>query len=339
LTNSVLRTIIGGMEPVDVLVVTAVPEAFAAMLDAGGGASAWTTEGPTAFQDIEAAGGGNLRVAVAPAMGMVGGIPVGQEQALIAEYEARCLARCGVCAGKRGDVALGDVIVADRLWKYDEWIRKFEVATGKRMDHEQGDIELYRLHPPAWKQAAERFEVDANAAWLTLRPRSYEAQGDWILERVLRGADPLADADCKTKCADWDKVLARLWKKELLEDGTLTLTAAGRKHVGRVLLLNRGELPEVKPLKVHVGPIASVMRDDEVFALLSDSVHNLLGVKMASAEIWDDASELSYSVVTMGVMDYADADESICFKSFAARASAEVLLAFVRLHVPPRVKE
>lgn len=38
---------------------------------------------------------------------------------LVTTYRPRCLTRCGVCAGRRGDVNLGHVIVADRLWTYD----------------------------------------------------------------------------------------------------------------------------------------------------------------------------------------------------------------------------
>src|SRR5262249_35850478 len=147
------------------------------------------------------------------------------------DYDVRCLAMCGVCAGRRGDVALGDVIIADRVWQYDAGKRKAETVDGKPVVDEQQDIEMYRLHPPAWKQAAERFTIDPKAKWLDLRPRSYEEQGDWILERVLRGADPVADADSKTLCADFDKALARLWKKGLLADGTLDLTETGRKHI------------------------------------------------------------------------------------------------------------
>ena len=45
---------------------------------------------------------------------------------------------------------------------------------------------------------------------------------------------------------------------------------------------------------------------------------------------------LEYSVVMKAVMDYADADKSDNFKKFAARASAECLLAFMKQHVPPR---
>src|SRR5262249_13893777 len=156
---------------------------------------------------------------------------VGAAAQLVPEHKVRCLAMCGVCAGRRGDVALGDVIIADRMWTYDTGKLRVEVGEdGQRVEKEQGDIEMFRLEPSAWKHDAERFTVDPEAPWLALRPRSYETQGDWILERVLHGADPVSDAESTTNCADLDKVLARLWKKKLLEDGTLALTEAGKKH-------------------------------------------------------------------------------------------------------------
>jgi nucleoside phosphorylase len=74
---------------------------------------------------------------------------------------------CGVCAARRGEVALGDVIIADRMWTYDTGKSKVEVgADGGRIEKERGDMEMYRLAPPAWKQDAERFAVDPGAAWL-----------------------------------------------------------------------------------------------------------------------------------------------------------------------------
>jgi nucleoside phosphorylase/tetratricopeptide (TPR) repeat protein len=332
----------------DVLIVTAVPEEYAAVLAAGGGEAAWSTwEASTgvtvATQNFDVPGG-VLHVGVTQALGMGAAQAVIAAAELIKQHDVQCLAMCGVCAGRRGDVALGDVIIADRVWQYGAGKRKAETVAGQRVVKEEDDIEMYRLHPPVWKQAAERFQVDREAGWLKRRPRSYEAQGEWLLERVLRGADPVTDAQSTVMCPDFDKAIERLWKKGWLADGTTELTEEGRKHIQRVRLLNRGKLPEDRPLAVHVGPIASgsqVMADDEVFARLSASVRKVLGVEMEAAAIgalgW--AKGLPYSVVMKAVMDHADADKSDNFKAFAARASAEVLLAFVRENVPPRVKQ
>jgi Phosphorylase superfamily len=248
----------------DVLIVTAVAEEHAAVL----AVETATHEGVT-LQDFEGEGGALLRVAVVQALGMGGAQAAIASAGLVEKLGVRCLAMCGVCAGRRGDVALGDVIIADRVWEYGAGKRKAEGAGEARVVREEEDVEMFRLHPPAWKLAAERFAVDPGAGWLAERPRSYEAQGDWVLERVLAGVDPVTAADSKAMCADLDKVLARLWKKKLLKKDTLTLTAAGRHHIEQVLLVHRRGLPEAMPFKVHVGPIASgrqVMQDDEVFA-------------------------------------------------------------------------
>lgn len=333
------------MDRIDVLIVTAVAEEYTAVLAAGGGEQAWSpwraSTGLTVASREFAVKDGVLRVAVTQALGMGGAAAVAAAADLLRQHEVRCLAMCGVCAGKRGDVALGDVIIADRVWQYGAGKRKVEVIGGQEVVKEEEDIEMYRLHPPAWKQSAERFVVDPGAAWLADRPRSWEAQGDWILERVLRGADPVTDAESKTKCADFDKALSRLWKKGLLADGTLELTGAGKGHIRRVLLLNRGALPEQKPFEKHVGPMASggaVAADGKTFGRLEGSVRKVLGLEMEAAaiEMLAYMNGLPFSIVMKGVMDHADPDKSDNFKTFAARASAEVLLAFVQQHVPPR---
>src|SRR5262249_46309409 len=84
-----------------------------------------------------------------------------------------------------------------------------------------------------------------------------------------------------------------------------------------------------------------VMQDDEIFARLSASVRKVLGVEMEAAAVGALAytAELEYSVVMKAIMDHADADKSDNFKPFAARASAECLLAFVKQHVPPRATQ
>jgi nucleoside phosphorylase len=327
-------------ERLDVLIVTAVKDEWEAVRKVDAANGAWALR--TASTGLEMAvrsfsvTGGALRFGVTQALGMGGPEAVIAVAQLIPEHSVRCLAMCGVCAGRRGESELGDVIIADRLWQYDTGSREAR-ADGP---HEQGDIEMYRIAPPEWKQAAERFEIDQTAAWLGLRPQTYEAQGNWILERRLKDVDPTSEPDAETRCANFDKTLERLWRMGFLESGTLDLTETGKKHIQKVLLVNGKKLPRPKTLKALVGPIASgnrLMKDSEIFARLSETVRKVLGVEMEAAAVGalGHARRLPFLVVMKAVMDHADEDKSDNFKPFAARASAECLVAFLRQNLPP----
>ena len=220
---------------------------------------------------------------------------------------------------------LGDVIIADRLWEYDTGKLRVKVVEGERREHEQTDMEMYLLRPE-WKRAAKRFKIDRGAAWLSLRPRSCQAQGDWILDRLHRGKDPRKDPERVRKCVDFDEALKRLWNKKLLQKGKLALTDKGRQYISKLLLLNLDELPEQEPFSTFVGPIASgsrVIEDKRIFARLAKPVRKVLGMEMEAAAIGAlaYARRLDYSIVMKGVMDHADPDKSDNFKPFAARAS------------------
>ncbi|WP_437916535.1 hypothetical protein WME73_18420 [Sorangium sp. So ce302] len=336
------------VERIDVLIVTAVKDEWDAVLAVDTGAvqgSTWERRGPLNRPEVRARSftvdGGELRLAVVQAYGMGGVGAVSAASWLLDGLNVRCLAMCGVCAGRRGYVELGDVIIADRMWTYDTGKLKVEIVEGQRVEQQKGDIEMYRLHPPDWKHKAERFVYDPEASWLSLRPRSYEAQGDWVLERLVAGADPISDPERDAKCADFERVVEQLWKKSLLKDGTLTLTDAGEKHVRRKLILGRGKLPDCRPFKVHVGPVASgseVVEDPDIFERLSTPMRKVLGLEMEIAAIGTLGYErqLEGVVAMKGVMDHADSDKSDNMKAFAARASAECLIAFLRANLPPR---
>lgn len=112
------------MDRIDVLIVTAVPEEYAAVTAVDTGAvrgTTWQTPDgqPYAVREFEAAGG-VLRIAVTQALGMGGAHAAIASTDLIKQHNVQCLAMCGVCAGKRGDIALGDVIIADRVWPADK---------------------------------------------------------------------------------------------------------------------------------------------------------------------------------------------------------------------------
>ena len=62
---------------------------------------------------------GPLRIAAAWAGEMGESAAATRAATLIDQLSPNYLAMCGICAGKRGDTFLGDVIVADRVFSYD----------------------------------------------------------------------------------------------------------------------------------------------------------------------------------------------------------------------------
>ena len=333
---------------VDALLLTATKDEHDALLEVRTGAwpgSAWERRpGPMGFEvalrTFEAKDGRPMRVAASRAaeMGQVAATSAGSQ--LIARSSPRCMAMSGVCAGRRGEVELGDVIFAERLWSYDIGKRRVELIEGERVERVQGDLTTYQLRP-AWKQQAENFVLDPAEArpWLATRPLAYEAQEDWLLERVAAQENPQGHPDRHARCPDYGEVVERLWEKKLLEEGTLVLTRAGSERAARLRILYPDGLPAPRPFRVHVGPIASgnmVVEDANVFRTLSASMRKVLGLEMEASAIGALARDHElWMIVAKGVMDFADAEKNDHFKHFAARASAECLLAFLRENLPP----
>jgi nucleoside phosphorylase len=271
----------------------------------------------------------------------MGGIATANAAApLVHEYRPRCLAMCGVCAGQRGKTALGDVIIADRLWTYDtgSTVLERDDATGQDVARFKADPFQYQLSA-VWRQRAESFRPDKGAQWLTQRPRSHEDQANWLLARLAAGESPTGD-ERELYCRDYPEIVRSLWKDHLLEDGEVRLSQAGRKHVDTLRAQYPDGLPEPAPFKVHVGPIGTgtaLVRDDAIFDKLSERMRKILGLEMEAAAIGAIAAlhDVGRMIVMKGVMDFADRKKSDNFKAFAARASAECLVAFLRDNLAP----
>jgi nucleoside phosphorylase len=344
-----------GRDIVDALIVTAVREECDAVLTVETGAvrgSEWEPRAASTelelFIRVFQATGGTLRIAVTRAFDLGLQYAVMAAAPLLGQYPGiRCLAMCGVCAGRRGDVNLGDVIIADRTWPYDSGKLKVTYDDrGTRIERLQGDMQLYRIEPPGWKQLAERFKPDPESAWIAERPRSYEAQGQWLLERLVKEQSPAQHTDRNTMCPDYHQVVKQLWKVKWLEDGYLNLTEAGRRYIERLLILHPAGPPEAEPFKVAMGPIASgapVLEDPGIFDRLAteSGMRKVLGLEMETSAILSLAylQRLPFAVVMKGVMDHADIFKRDNMKAFAAKASAECLIAFLRKNLPPAIEE
>jgi tetratricopeptide (TPR) repeat protein/nucleoside phosphorylase len=319
----------GAPERVDVVILTALKAEYDAVLQVDTGAvpgSTWERRpGPTgtevAFRAFGAVGGSVLHVAVTRALEMGAMSAVSAVAPLVDAYAPRCLAICGVCAGRKGRVELGDVIFADTLWGFE---------SGRQI--------VYSLDPK-WRQRAEFFSPDPSSPWLLERPRSYAIQADWVLERLLRGEDPREHPERKQRCADFPQVLQRLRETGHITGTPPELTATGREYIQQKLYEYPDGLPEPR-FRVHIGPIATidvVMRSESIFNELSARDHRVLGLEMEAAAIvaFAHLRRLEYTLVVKGVMDFADREKHDNFKPFAARASAECLLAFLRESLEP----
>ena len=245
-----------------------------------------------------------LKIALARSATM-GGTPTAiTASRLITELTPQCLAMCGICAGRRGKVSLGDVIVADRVYKYDSGKT---TAEGTLLQ----DITTYNLDP-RWKQAAENLPVTTLTGTLGPRPVSSEHQTFWILKQLHDPTytQPLTGhPERKERCPDWTRSIQQLEGQGLIDVSDLALTDKGRQHIQKLLNLYPDGLEDA-PFAIHVGPLACgdrVIEDDTIFAKLETAVRGVLGLEMEGAAIGLVAEQMGISlIVVKSVCDFAD---------------------------------
>jgi nucleoside phosphorylase len=257
-------------------------------------------------------------------------------------YRPKCIAMCGVCAGRPGWTKLGDVIIGDQVWRYD---------MGERINHSPNaaprylyDVDLFSLSP-RWLAEVQRAAVDwrdwpGDAEWLAARPRSRDLQALWVLQQIAEGKDPLCDPERDRMCSDWTPVIELLEERGYLDAGTLT--DAGRRHLTSTLYKYRRELPAVEPWVIEVGAIGTgscLVRDVDIWNQLQQTKRLVHGLDMEGSVIGHRAwtAALPFLVVK-GVMDHGLSERHRGARPFAARAAAEVLVRLLRRLVEPSVR-
>lgn len=335
----------------DVLVLTALQDELDAVLRLGEGVeTSWQTtrdaDGFAYHTKFVSAERGTLSVAAAWIGEMGPSAAAARATALVKELDPACLAMCGICAGKRGETALGDVIVASQIYAYDR---------GKLVARDEGhpapdfyhDLTTYNLER-RWAMDAAYLarNIDVFRQFVGPKPLPLRTQLRWLLHTLIaceRGEiqSPKDHPDRKIRCPDWPKVVAKARTEGLviLERGQLLLTDKGRDEVLEDELLHPDGLPDEPPLRVHVGPMAtgSVVREDPlIFERLARHVRKTIGVEMEAAAIGHVAAYLGRpSLIVKAVSDHADHDKDDSFRAFACHASAAWLFMFLHQHVKP----
>ena len=338
---------------VDVVIMTAIPLEFDAVRAVDAGAipgSTWepgrSPSGlPVAYRSFTAANGRPLRVVVAVAADMGATAVTNALLPLVEQLQPRCVAMCGVCAGRRGKVQLGDVIAADRLYYHD--------ASKQLPDEIQQDLMTFNLRDD-WKAALRAFqpaEYFRGEAWLRGRP----LPAAWREHRALLAlrdgsSEPWKVFEPPLKDGEWQAIVAELRKRQLLAPTGRELTDEGRRLLDDLLFDHMGQLPDLSPwgallpFQLHVAPMgtgARVVEDEKIWSFISSTMRKTLGLEMEAAAVGELAhrqhQQHLQAVVMKGVMDFADHGRDDHFKEFAARAAAECLLWFLRGHIATEV--
>ena len=326
------------MEPVDVLVVAALPEEFEAAREAasardanGRGVALWEQrdlDGSLPYVFGEYRIDGMLRFAVALARPThMGGRTTGPFAAtLVDRLHPASVAMCGVCAGNPASTALGDVVVGAPVYEWDEGRHSASSFEG---DHRQFPLS------PRWLRAAQDFDPVSLASYG--EASEHEALL-WFLEQLYRGQQPRKHPALSQyfPSGTWQPRLARLEEQGLIRrepTGEAVLTSDGSDHVQR-RLYDDVEGPQRLPFRVLAAPMASgsaVIADpDEWGRLKAMGVRRITAIEMEAATIATVAHDRGLPwIVAKGVMDHADTKKDDRYKKFAARASAQVLFALL----------
>ncbi|MBS2039159.1 hypothetical protein JST97_29520 [bacterium] len=332
----------------DVLVICALPDELDALRKvASGGEGSWTkyidSSGfPYYWKELPHADAkSTYSVAAAQASSMGGDSTANAATRLCMELKPRCLAMCGICAGDKSSVRLGDVVCADRVYRFDY---------GKLIADEKGetflhDITTYNLKP-SWKQAAENYGTHWAQGLQKMRPVPLEDQLNWFLLQTAKdnlSVEQLYASRGRSKrCPDWNLVLEKLLKNRWIKRDLSSVTKSGLAAGLRMLTQSpEGYKKQDLPVKVAVGAMGTsnnVREDRELFSRLKRAgVRKTIAVEMESCAIGLVAANenIEYQIAAKAVSDYGDPEKDDAFREFSCRSSATFLLDFLTHNLPP----
>lgn len=327
------------MDRVDVLVIAALSEEFDAAkvaglvgTPAGPGVLQWEQrdlDGVPPFLWGEYRVDGKTRFTIALARPtQMGGRATGPFAASLADrLRPEALAMCGVCAGNPTDTALGDVVVGEPVYEWDEGKHS---ASGFEGDQRQIPMD------PRWLRAAQEFTPTGLSSF---GDASEDEASFWFLEQLHRGQQPRRHAALDAYFPNggaWQRCLVELEKQGLIRrkpTGEAVLTRDGSSLVKR-RLYDDVDGPQQLPFRVLAAPMASgsaVIADPGIWGRLKAmGMRKITAVEMEAATIATVAYDRKLTwLVAKGVMDHADTKKDDRYKQFAARASAQVMFGLL----------
>ena len=126
------------------------------------------------YNDFPRLDGTPIRVVLARTPDQRGVATAGIASPLIEYYRPYCLAMSGVCAGRPGEVNLGDVVIADTVWAYDHGA--VILTQGSPQPYFHSEVVTSRMDPD-WRLKAEKFQCVLPNELLAARPQPSTRDG------------------------------------------------------------------------------------------------------------------------------------------------------------------
>ena len=330
---------------VDVLILTAVQDELHAVLELGDGwIESRDVEGFRLYtREFITSRGQPFTIATAW-IGEMGKQPAAiRGKQLLDELHPTCLAMCGVCAGYRQEVALGDIIVADQIWAMDEGKHVVEHGKPEVFYHALRTFDLqvnWKMDATFWAREFDTSVLQAK------RPPTRDSQMRWILHTLYlhetKGtAAPMNHPERAQACPAWTELCRQAQMHEWIvrKGASLALTDLGRDKVEADFVDYPDGLPPEPALRVHIGAIATVSaveKNPKLFDGLRMHVRNTIGVEMEGSAIGDLARRFDKrALLVKAVQDFADGTKDDSFRQFACEAAANFLLTFLEKHFDP----
>lgn len=274
------------------------------------------------------------RFALVRAGGMREGEMSAIGQRFIDVLHPKYIAMAGFCAGREGKVALGDVVVADTMYRYGEGK---ETNTGLLPE-----INSYSI-PPQFKQRIQRFGNDWISTITLDKPIDYEKQK----YEILRDISELGPNGKINPGEKWDRYKYPNFpdiQKEMLEKEWITIEA------GNLQILQKGynEIQELfnseywngyqtKGTSVVIGPMAcgdNVEEKTDIFdSLVSEYDRKTVALDMESHSLGILSSNNGNKyIVAKGVGDYAGVEKKKQnrYIEYASAASCRFIIEFFK---------
>lgn len=254
-------------------------------------------------------------------------------QTLYMELKPKIIAMAGFCAGQRGKQILGDVVIAEKIFNYDQGK---QIAENKI----EPQISSYKLDG-RFKQRIERYRNNWRDSIKINPPKDFELQCFEFLQELSKYKDGIKPNDIYDRATypNWNDIvqffLSEHYIRKINNDEQIILSPKGHKHLNELILLfPEGVIP--KEPTAMLGVLATgtkVQQWDGIFNYLNSQFDRKCSVLDMEGHAMAKIAEFNKCpfIVAKGVGDFAQNGKKFHnrFINYAVYSSYRFIIEFL----------